>query len=250
VNMMKTMTEENLKSFISCPYKFYYEAVEKKRRPLDWRQLVQHVVNQVVYSYIKQPAEKRHSMTVLKLIEQYWSKVPLGLFESRKHYYMVVAKITDYLMQHLSMEVNTQPPLFLYEKFKTQIEELNIELSLTFDVGEWSSSSFIVKKYLVEANADMLILYQLLITVFSDQVFKKLPEKIEVVTLLDGKKHVFYPAEEKVSEGLQYLQVIKHMMEESAGFQKLSNEEECRSCPFQTACERVEEKIVEKSYFS
>ncbi|OLS40117.1 hypothetical protein BTR25_11370 [Bacillus sp. MRMR6] len=244
------MTEENLKSFISCPYKFYYETVEKKRRPLDWRQMVQHVVNQVVYSYFKQPAEQRHPMAVLKLVEQYWTKVPLGLFESRTHYYMVVAKITDYLMQYLNREVNTQPPLFLFEKFKTQIEELNIELSLTFDVGEWSSSSFIVKKYLVEASAEMLHLYQLLIVVFSDQVFKKIPEKIEVVTLLDGKKHVFYPSEEKVSEGLYYLQVIKQMMEESTGFQKWSNEEECRSCPFQTACERVEEKFVEKSYFS
>ncbi|MEW9053256.1 MAG: hypothetical protein AB2392_19005 [Neobacillus sp.] len=224
--------------------------MEKKRRPLDWRQVVQHVVNQVVYSYVKKPAEQRHPLTVLKLVDQYWSKVPLGLFESKIHYYRVVAKITDHLMQHLNTEVNPQPPLFLFEKFKTNIEELNIELSLTFDVGEWSSSSFIVKKYLVEANADMLQLYQLLIVVFSDQVFKQLPEKIEVVTLLDGKKHVFYPSEEKVKEGLQYLQVMKQMMEDSAGFQKLSNEEECRSCPFQTACERVAEKFVEKSYLS
>jgi hypothetical protein len=251
LTIMKSMTEENLKDFITCPYKFYYEYIEKKKRPLDWRQMVQHVINQVVYSYFQLPIEQRHSAKVLDLVEQYWGKLRPQIFESRIQYYTVTAKITDYLMQNLTTETDTAaPPLFLYEKFQTHIDELDVDLSLTFDVAEWSSSSFVVKKYLVEANAEMLKLYFYLTIVFSEKVFQRIPKRIEVVTLLDGKKHLFYPTPENINEGISYLQLMKHLLGESSRFNGVYNEEECPTCPFQKVCNREMQKGTQTKYLS
>jgi hypothetical protein len=250
LNSIKSMTVENLKDFIRCPYKFYYQFIEKKKRPLDWRQMVQQVVNQVVYSYFQLPLDQRHSTNVLSLIERHWSKIPLRLFDSRIHYYLVAAKITDYLMQHLTAETETRPPLFLFEKFKTHIQEMDVDLSLTFDVAEWSSSSFVVKKYLVEANEEMLKLYFLLTVVFSEKVFQKIPERIDVITLLDGKKHTFFPTEENIEEGISYLQLLKHLLSDSASLNRVYNEEECPSCPFQSVCDQDAQKINQNKYLS
>lgn len=250
LNLMKSLTEEHLKEFITCPYKFYYEYIEKKKRPMDWRQMVQHVVNQVVYTYYRLPDERRHSTNVLFLIEQYWTKVPLSLFESRIHYYMVAAKITDYLMQNLTAESDKTPPLFLFEKFRAHIQELDVDLSLTFDVAEWSSSSFVVKKYLVEAKEDMLKLYYYLTVVFSEKVFQKIPERIEVITLLDGKKHSFFPSAETIDEIASYLQVMKYFLDNTSGFNGIYNDQECWACAFQHICEHKERNVNPNKYLA
>jgi hypothetical protein len=92
MNPIQSITEENLKEFITCPYKFYFEFIEKKKRSINWRQIVQHVVNKVVSSLYKLPAEHRHSVKVLMLIDEYWSQVSPRIFESRTQYYMVIAK--------------------------------------------------------------------------------------------------------------------------------------------------------------
>jgi hypothetical protein len=212
--------------------------------------MVQHVVNQVVYSYFQLPIEQRHSAKVLSLIDRYWSKLRPQIFESRIQYYTVAAKITDYLMQNLTTETDTAPPLLLFEKFNTHIDELDVDLSLTFDVAEWSSSSFVVKKYLVEANAEMLKLYFYLTIVFSEKVFQKIPKRIEVVTLLDEKKHFFYPTPENINEGISYLQLMKHLLGESSHFNGVYNVEECPTCPFQNVCNRETQKGTQNKYLS
>lgn len=174
MNQIQTITEENLKDFITCPYKFYFEFIEKRKKSINWRQVAQHVVNKVVYSFYQLPAEHRHAGKVLRLIDEYWSKVSPRMFESRIHYYLVIAKITDYLMENITAESKRTPPLFLFEKLNTYIEELGVDLSLTFDVAEWSDSSFVIKKYLVDASPEMLTLYYHLSIVFSEKVLKEL----------------------------------------------------------------------------
>ena len=249
-HFLRSMTDENIKAFIVCPYKLYYEFIDKKKSPVDWKQIVQHVVNKVVYSYFQLPIEQRNATKILSLLEQFWSKVPIQKFESRIQFYTVAAKMTDYLIRYLTRETNPTPPLFLFEKFKANIEELDVDLSLTFDVAEWSESSFIVKKYLVEAKPDMLMLYYYLTIVFSKKVFKKIPEKIEVITILDGKKHTYTPTPENMEEGINYLKLIKHLLGDSSSFNELFTEEQCAVCPFERVCERGARKGTENNYLS
>ncbi|WP_040208858.1 hypothetical protein [Neobacillus jeddahensis] len=250
VNQLQVITEESLISFITCPYKFYYEFLEKKKRPYDWRQIVQHVVNKVVSSYYQVPIEQRHSGKVLSLIEFYWDKVSPQIFESRIQYYLVVAKMTDCLIQYLTTETKQIPPLFLFKRFNTYVEELDVDLSLTFDVAEWSESSFVIKKYLLEATPEMLDLYFHLSIVFSEKVLKRSPQRMEVVTLMDGKKHVFHPTVGDIEEGLTYLQGMKLLIEDSSGYVKNHNENECPVCPFQSICDRDGRKASPKKYYS
>jgi hypothetical protein len=250
MNQIQSMTDENLRDFITCPYKFYFELIEKKKRSINWRQVVQHVVNKVVFSFYQLPAESRHSVCVLKLIDEYWGKVTPQIFESRIQYYTVVAKITDYLMENIQSESRKTPPLFLFEKLNTYIEELNVDLSLTFDVAEWSDSSFVIKKYLVDGTPEMLALYYHLSIVFSEKVLKRTPKRVEVVTLLDGKRHVFIPTSEDLQEGLKFLQTMKYSIEDSSNYFKTKNVNECNICPFLEECNQTIHEFSPKKYLS
>jgi hypothetical protein len=250
VNQIQSMTEENLKDFITCPYKFYFELIEKKKKSINWRQIVQHVVNKVVYSFYQLPEKSRHSINVLRLIDEYWGKVSPQIFESRVQYYMVIAKITDYLLVNVHAESKKTPPLFLFEKLTTYIEELDVDLSLTFDVAEWSDSTFVVKKYLVDATPEMLTLYYHLSIVFSEKVLKRTPKSIEVVTLLDGKKHVFIPTPEDLEKGLHYLQVMKVSIEDASSYYRTNNVNECNVCPFLKECDQESRTYSPKTYLS
>ncbi|MBV7503649.1 PD-(D/E)XK nuclease family protein [Bacillus sp. sid0103] len=248
---MKYMTEENLRGFITCPYKFYYEYIEKKKLPKDWRHMVQQVVNHVVFSYFRLPIEQRSAAKILSLVDRYWINISPQIFESRIQYYTVTAKITDYLMQNLTIETDSTPPLFLFEKFKSNIQELDMDISLTIDVAEWSNSSIVVKKYLVEAEPDMLMLYNHLIAVFSKKVLNKIPDRIEVTTLLDGKKHTFFPTSEKIEESIRYLQAMNHFLGNSSSFNEVYNEDDCGTCPFEHVCKRDARNVNESTtYFS
>lgn len=250
MNQLHSLTEEYLKDFISCPYKFYYDYFEKKKRRLNWRQIVQHVVNQVVHSFYQLPMEHRHTVKVLSLIDHYWEKVSPQIFDSRLQYYLVIAKITDYLMENLTANTNYEPPLFLFERLNTYVGELDVNLSLTFDVAEWSDSSFVIKKYLVEATPEMLKLYYHLSIVFSEKVLNRRPKRMEIVTLMDGKKHTFTPSAEDIDEGLKYLQFMKVLIEDSSSYVKVYNENECPFCPFQSVCQREERQVTPNKYLS
>ncbi|MFJ7974360.1 PD-(D/E)XK nuclease family protein [Peribacillus sp. NPDC096379] len=247
---IRTITEQNLKDFILCPYKFYYEYIEKKKSPLDWRKVVQQVVHRIVYAYYQLPIEHRHATKVLELIEQHWLKISPQFFESNIQYYQVVAKVTDYLLQDLTEVSNLDPPLLLFEKYKTHIQELDVDLALTFDVVNFSNSSFVVKKYVVQADQEMLKLYYFLIQVFSEKVFQIRPTRVEVITLIDQKKHIFRPTQETLDEGTSYLLLMKHFLEDSAIYSEIYNENECPTCPFQNVCNREAPKLNQAKYLS
>lgn len=247
---VRTMTDQNLTDFIRCPYKFYYTHIERRKHPFGWRQAVQHVINRVVASYFQLPPKHRTAANILVLIEKYWSQLELRLFEHKLQYYMAAASVTDGLMKHLSSESDIAQPLFLFERFKMNLKELDVDLSLTFDVAEWENASFIVKKFLVDADEQMLKLYHHLTIVFSEKVFGLKPCRIEVITLMDGKKHVFTPNEASLEEGISYLQLMKHMLEDSKHFNDIYNANECPACPFQDVCDRDKQVGTKSKYLS
>ncbi|WP_034262289.1 hypothetical protein [Bacillus sp. J33] len=247
---VQTITDQHLTDFIRCPYRFYYTHIEKKKHPFGWRQAIQHVVNRVVYSYYQYPLGHRTPAKVLALIEKYWSKLELRMFDNKLQFYMAAAAITDGLMKNLSSDSNVEQPLFLYEKFSLNVKEVDADLSLTFDVAEWENSSFIVKKYLVDADEQMLKLYFHLIVIFSEKVFGIRPERIEVITLMDGQKHIFTPDEYSLENGISYLQLMKNLIEDSQRMTELYNTNECPSCPFLEVCEKDEQTDKKNKYLS
>jgi hypothetical protein len=225
-----------LHGFIRCPYKFYWQHIKGKEADhVDWRERVQYVVNKVINSFYLLPLGHRSSFHILKLIEKYW-KLEVKWFDSKTHYYTVLAKVTDHLIQNLNKSEGVQPPLFLFEKYNIQSEELQTNLSMTLQVGEWSEDSFTIKKYLVDGDKDIINLYKHFTIVLSDKAFMKLPESIEIVSLLTGKVYLFHPTTEDLQNSYQYLHLFKRLLEDPNNYIKTDTTTECVQCPFIQKC--------------
>lgn len=235
---IKTMTDDHLELYIRCPYRFYYQYVlQLQNKEIKWRQVVQHIVKRVVRKYYTLPLKARSNLNTLKLIDKAWRPISIRWFDSRLHYYMVIAKTTDHLLESLLKGKSETPPLLLYQKLNAYVEDLETQLQVTFELVEWSPCAFTIKKFLLETDVEMFRLYSHLLVVFSSKVFGKLPEKIVLITLLDGKEHVFFPKKEDVSTGIQYLQTMKYLLQQHpADFFQTKTLKECSSCPFSEKC--------------
>ncbi|MGG1679031.1 hypothetical protein ACIFOT_25395 [Neobacillus sp. NRS-1170] len=235
---IKTLTDYHLESFISCPYRFYNQYIlNEPNLPIHWRQVVQKVINKIVKDYFHLSIKEQNNLGLLKLIEQNWRTINVNIFENKIQYYIVLSKITDHLLRLLTSKETVTPPLFLYEKVHTYITELESAISITFEVGEWSKDTFILKKYLLDCDESLIMLYQYLSTVFSYKAFGVLPERIEMLSLLEGKKYIFYPTEQEISRGLNYLGFIKDWIKKPSRYKKMTSFNQCVKCPLNKQCE-------------
>jgi hypothetical protein len=208
------LTDHHLESFIRCPNIFKRQYILSKNNSKDhWRQMVGLTVNKIIGDYYRLPINDKNNYYILKLIDQHWKHLHPNFFDNQIHYYTIAAKITDYLPKFLNSEQCSKQPLFLYERLQTFLEEIDIKLSVRFDVGEWSQSSFTVKKYLLTADENMVQLYKYLLTIFSKKTFGVLPDQIKLFSLLDGEVHLLYPNEQDIAKGLMYLHYLKNSME-------------------------------------
>ncbi|WHY93111.1 hypothetical protein QNK12_06375 [Neobacillus cucumis] len=247
---IKTLTDYHLESFISCPNRFYNQYIlSEANLPIHWRQAVQKAINKIIKDYFYLSIKEQNRLGLLKLIEQNWRTINVSIFENKSQYYMVLSKITDHLFRLLSSKENVVPPLFLYEKVHTYITELETAISLTFEVGEWSKETFILKKYLLDCDESLIMLYQSLSTVFSYKAFGVLPERIELISLLEGKKYIFYPTEQEISKGLNYLGYIKDWIKRPSRYKNMNSFNHCVNCPLNERCE-VEDIGEDDTFFN
>ncbi|MFD2804147.1 hypothetical protein ACFSYB_04440 [Litchfieldia salsa] len=203
---------------------------------MKWRQVVQQLINKIVLNYYLLPEREQTKLNILKLVDRYWENVNIKIFSSKLHYYNVLATTTDQLLQSLTTRKNNQPPLFLFEKINTYINELETQLSLTFDIVEWSTKTFTVKKYLLDADEEMIRLYNQLLVVFSKKAFGKIPESIEIITLVKGETYRYSPTVNDVEQGIQYLKYMKSLLLEPSEYIKTNSISECSECPFTEKC--------------
>lgn len=240
---IKTMTDYHLHDFIRCPYKFYFRYIKgREQSSLQWKQIVQMIVNRVVSEYYTAPVKKQTVVFLLEVLEKHWKKVSIRLFSSKTEYYMILAKVTDHLLQYIKEDEGTEPPLFLYEKLQTHMEELGVHISLTFDVGKWSEQSFVIKKYVVDADKAVWDLFQKLTTVFCYKAFGSLPERIEMIDVIEGTKRMVIPKQEDVLNGMKDLQMMKEMLQEPGYYTKRTFGSQCMECAFRKECESNDRK--------
>ncbi|WP_394236972.1 hypothetical protein [Niallia oryzisoli] len=208
---IKTLTDNHLESFIRCPNQFYHQYILRKKSSGEgtWRQMVEFSVQKIILDYYRLPLKEQNVLNLLKLIDQYREYIHPGLFESKVQYYVTLAKITDHLLLFLTSKQQDEPPLFLFERLQVNVKELNINLSLTFDIGEWFNNRFIVKKYLLDIDERIVTLYKYLLAVFSKKAFGIIPDRIELFSLIDGNRHILSLTEQDVAKGLMYLDLVK-----------------------------------------
>lgn len=216
---VKTITDQHLEEYLRCPYQFYQKQFRgKPTTSVQWGEMVQYVVNLVVQDFYKLPSTARSAYKVLELIQQHWVK-KVELFDSKIHYYLVLAKITDHLIQHLvESTITDSQPAILFEKLRIPLEELEVELAMTFHVVEWQDDSYVVKKYIVEEDENILASYKHMTTLFCNRAFQSLPERIEVISLLSGKVHCYYPTMDDVQTALDYLQLTRNLLQETKSY--------------------------------
>jgi hypothetical protein len=224
---VKTIADYHLEEFMRCPYQFYQKQILGKRvTRLHWREMVQYAVNQVVEDYYKLPPQSRSAYKVMELIQRHWIK-KVDLFASKIDYYLVLANVTDHLLHCLLEAKDADVPVLLFEKLRVYLEELQVELAMTFQVVEWSAESYIVKKFFVEENENILTSFKHMAVFFCKKAFQSLPERIDAVSLLTGATHRFYPQPDDVPKALEYLQFTKNLLQESKNYPK------CHACSLQ-----------------
>ena len=199
--------------------------------------MVQFSVNKIIREYYRLPLNEQNKLNLLKLIDQYWESIHPGLFENKIHYYIILAKVTDHLLLFLTSEKWDQPPLFRYERIQTSVDEIGTKISLTIDVGEWSKNTFNIKKYLLDADESLIKLYKYLIVIFSQKAFDVLPDKIELLSVIDGKRHLIYPTEHDVAKGFMYLEFVKNRIEKPDRYFKKNCHNNCSQCTYKKECD-------------
>ncbi|WP_139491954.1 hypothetical protein [Brevibacillus dissolubilis] len=210
-----TIADFHLEDFLHSPKEFLQKHVLKKgASALTWQQLAQATVNQVVRDYHKLPPDKRHAQTILEMVQRYWVK-KVEVFESHAHYYMVLAQITDHLLQFLLPLRGHQEPVLLHERLRVYSEEVQVELSMTFQVMEWSEQSFVIRKYIVKDDAQVWDSYRFMTTLFCAKAFQQLPEKIEVYSMLSGNVYQCQPSQDDIGKAVDYVHLAKHALQET-----------------------------------
>ncbi len=69
-----------------------------------------------------------------------------------------------------------------------------------------------------------------MISVFCQKAFGRLPERIEIISLMDGKMNKYIPTMNDVSDGLEYLNIIKNLIQDPKNYLKPDCLTVCNSC--------------------
>ncbi|TYR82798.1 hypothetical protein FZC66_00175 [Priestia megaterium] len=234
---IKTISNEHVEEFIRCPYKFYQrQLLLRKKQFVDWRVAVQLTAHQIINTYYNAPKYKRSSFYILQLIEHYWRSLKPTMFHSQIHYYDVLAKVSDYLLQFLSQQSEVELPLFVCEKYGVYVPELESNISLTIDFAQWTDSSYGVTKFIIDDQLDTQKMIKYFMVAFTKNAFQKLPEYIEFYSLLTGKRQHYKIEESDYEEAIKQLHMMKSVLEEPKFFQKTNSLNECKHCPLQSEC--------------
>lgn len=206
--LKNVLSDEDLIHVLYCCRQCYNMLYPK------WIQVVQSSVNQVIFHYYRLPPERRSGLRILELIGQYWTK-EVRLFDSKFHYYEVLVKATDHLLQSLPVDRHLDPPVLLFEELSTYIKELDLKLQVKLHVAHWSANSFVIKKYVVHENPYTLDLYQHMLTVFCHQSLHSFPKKVEIINILSGNKAEIEIDEKGLQKSLDYLFLTKETIHQT-----------------------------------
>lgn len=242
-----SLNDEQMVEFERHPYNFYEQMAFQKPDSLHLNQSLQFVVNEIIYNYYRLPINSRSLCKLLTLVDKYWSQLDKGSFNSNFHYYSLLASVTDHLMKFLQSEQGEIPLLFLYEKKSVFINELNLNLTMKFEVTECTEDSFIVKKYLIDDDMCSIQAFKNMMVVFFVKAFNILPEKLEVYILTSGRKYEFYPSSLDYEKALLYLKLMKDFLKDSRDYLDPGSFLDCKTCPIKVKCTKTRKTNLKKS---
>jgi hypothetical protein len=231
---IKLLADRHLENLHRCPHQFYLRQV-KKQQTYTWKQVVQHAVHQVIARYYRLPKAARSTTSILQLLNTHWRK-DVRLFDSKGHYYEVLAIVTNHLVQTLLTDREAEAPVILFETMRTYSFELETEIGITFHVVQWTDSSFSIKRYVLEEEMDSFESYKHMAVLFCEQGLGRLPERVEILSLLSGRAKVWHPSYEDIRHALEYMKEAKRILADPENYKRAGVLNECVHCPFKDEC--------------
>ncbi|MCK9859068.1 hypothetical protein [Paenibacillus sp. ATY16] len=77
-------------------------------------------------------------------------------------------------------------------------------------------SDYIVRKYIVDEEEEIIALFQHLTAVFCSSAFGRLPYRIEVLSVLSGNPLIVYPDKKSLEKSLDYMNLAVSFMPEAS----------------------------------
>ncbi|WP_127498843.1 hypothetical protein [Paenibacillus glycanilyticus] len=233
-----------LEELLRCPYRYAKRqgAAPSAKAEVNWVQLAQVAVSQVVNAFFMTPEGERSHFSIPDTLDRWWTN-KLAKFESPEHYWLIRQRLIDGLHSLLASEQSTTP-IILFEQHRVFVPELRVELMQIFQAVLKSDnghpSDYIVRKYLVDEEEEIIALFQHLTAVFCSSAFGRLPYRIEVLSVLSGNRLIVYPDKKSLEKSLDYMKLaVSFMPEASSAAGRLRNSKgsaECRRCPFLGEC--------------
>ncbi|WP_146762265.1 hypothetical protein [Paenibacillus contaminans] len=205
------LLDYELEQYWHCPGCFERNRANGHSCGPSWQQLVQYAVNHAINDYYMLPSDRRTAIAILDSLDKRWTN-KVRAFASKEHFDRVKKVVSHYLVIHLLRDSGAQEPFCLFEQHSVRLPELRTDLSMIFQVAEWGSSSLVIKKFIVHNDPNIVRAFLHMTVAFADRAFGKLPERIEVHTLLDGATYTAIPVEEDIPASLDYLLLMRGLM--------------------------------------
>jgi hypothetical protein len=155
----------------------------------EWQQVVERAMQNIIIQYYEAAPSLRSVPFILTLVEKHWKHIKQNVFDSPLHYYTVLVKTTDHLLQFLHPLFEKQcSPLLLFERIKCKSKRMKtyVDIDMAYiDNGEW-----IIRKFLLEEDETFCRHYKQMVLTACQQKLGFLPRKIEFCSLLNGTRHV------------------------------------------------------------
>ncbi|SFE82470.1 hypothetical protein SAMN05216378_4209 [Paenibacillus catalpae] len=234
-----------LEEFLRCPYRYVKRqgAGPSAKAEVNWMQLAQLAVSHVVNAFYMTPEKERSKLSIPDMLEQWWTN-KVTKFESPEHYWSIKQQLINGLNPLLMTELSSVP-MIVFEQHQVFVPELQVELTQIFQLVLGSESGepsdYIVRKYIVDEEEDIITLFQHLTAVFCFSAFGRLPVRIEVLPVLTGNLRIVYPTKETLEQSQDYMRLAASLMQEAASepgqqLRKVQGSAECSRCPFLEEC--------------
>jgi hypothetical protein len=143
-------------------------------------------------------------------------------FHSNEHFLQIKQAVITNLCTFLVDEPCSSTPIILFEQLTAYVDGLDMELSQIFHMvsadAEGAADDYIVQKFAVDTDADSLDLLFHMTSVFCANAFEKLPTRIEVLSLLSGKRFSFKPDEASLERSYDFMYLVKSLLPEAEMF--------------------------------
>ncbi|NEW06998.1 hypothetical protein GK047_13385 [Paenibacillus sp. SYP-B3998] len=183
-----------------------------------WSQLVQYTVSHVINDLYTLSVEQRTTDRIATLVEKRWTNRHYK-FQSAEHFISCKQLVIRHLTQYVKQMQLSDNPILLFEKCNAEIASLDVEMSIIFQVAlsrisDSKASSLIIQKFIVEDQESLISSFTHMAAVFCWNAFAKLPERIEIYSVISGKKHIHYPRLEEIEASYDYIRLIKSYLSE------------------------------------